>query len=85
MATQVKLKVRSKKSEKAWRTDAKGNPLNNHTIELTVEYVDDPDDPEFKDSRKFEGTSMSFSTTDQKLAEGFKIGDDYTLSLKKDK
>lgn len=81
MAKNIDVKVTKKSSEKNWSASPKDKNQNRHTIDFAADHVyGDEDDPDANDHA---GTSVSLNTTNQKLADSYKIGDTHTLSLKK--
>jgi len=82
MAKNIDVKVTKKSSEKNWGAGPKDKNKNRHTIEFAADHIWDADDKD-PDANEHAGTSVSLQTTNQKLADSYKIGDEHTLSLKK--
>lgn len=83
MATTITVKCTKTSKEKSWGPVEGGKDVNRHTIEFGVSYVSDPDDADYKNSRAFDGSTMTLVTMDKKIAEGFKVDQEYELSIKK--
>jgi hypothetical protein len=79
MATSLTLKCSKISKEKSWQTDEKGNSLNRHTIEFEVGYDDEPTPA----TKQFSGSTMTLVTMDKKVFDSYKVGDEYTLTIKK--
>lgn len=76
MATTLTLKCTKVSKEKSWQTDKKNNPTNRHTIEFEVGY--DGMEPD-----EFQGSKLELVTMDKKVYDSYKVGEEYTLSVKK--
>ncbi len=80
MAKNIFLKVTKKMTEKNWSAGPNDKNKNSHTIEFEVPHNYEAEDPE---ENEHAGSSLSLRTTNQKLADSYKIGDEHELSLKK--
>jgi hypothetical protein len=76
MATNLTLKCTKCTKEQSWQTDKNNKPLNRHTIEFEVGY-------EGMEPNEFQGSTMSLQTMDKKVYDQYKVGDEYTLTIKK--
>jgi hypothetical protein len=79
MATSLTLKCTKCSKEQSWQTDEDNKPMNRHTIEFEVGY----DGDSLPAVKRFSGSTMSLQTMDKKIYDQYKVGDEYTLTIKK--
>ena len=84
MAKNIDVKVSKKSTEKNWMAGPKDKNRNQHTIEFEANHVYDPDNDD-PDANEHAGSTLSLKTTNDDLADSYKVGDEHTLSLKKKK
>lgn len=81
MSTNLTLKCTKISKEKSWQNDENNKPLNRHTIEFEVGYDETSEkEPRIK---SFSGSTMKLETLDKKIYDQYKIGEEYTLVIKK--
>jgi hypothetical protein len=83
MTTQIRVRCNKISLQEHYTKKDDGTPNIQATIELGVKYTNDPADPNYPYAQLSGGTVFPLNTINQEVVTGFKIGDEFMVSIDK--